>query len=409
MPKFSYKAKKSPTEIVTGVIEADHAESAVDKIIKLGLSPVDVFLDTKSSKIKSQPLKQISFSFSASISMADVGLFMQQLADLIDAGVPLLRALFVVMNQTRNPKLKDVVGLMHSFVKDGGTLSEAMAQHGHVFTKLYVNMVKSGEVGGNLDVVLSRLAEFIDKDLETRSKIKSSLAYPALIFIVGCLTVFVLVTFVVPRITVIFDDLTESLPWPTVILMAVSSFFAKFWWAVVGLMVLGGVYGKKYFSSPEGKLWLDKKILQIPVLGNFVKNAEIGRFARTLATLLDSGVVIVSALESVWPVLDNEVLKEDIKRAAQEVASGDSLTMALKKSVYFPEVAVNMIAVGEESGHLEQAVYKLADSYERQSDRAIKVVTSLLEPLMIIAVGSIVFFIVMAVVMPIFKMNQIIR
>ena len=408
MPKFIYKAKKNPAEFIEGTIEAENLDSAIDKITKLGFVPLDVLVDLYHEKPKVKKIKSLSFSFSQ-IKLSDVGLLTRQLSDLIDAGVPILRALSVVVNQTKNPHLKDIVIKMHAFVKDGSTLSEAMAQHPAVFSALYINMVKSGEVGGNLDIVLNRLAEFVDKDLEVRNKIRSSLIYPALILIVGCVTIFVLLTFVVPRLTIIFDDLTESLPLPTIILMGVSGFFARFWWLVIGLIGFLLFYFKKFKSSLKGKMWFDRNKLKIPVFGNFIKEVEIGRFARTLATLLESGVTIVAALESVWAVLDNEILKEEIKKASEKVAGGTGLTMALKECQYFPEMAINMIAVGEESGRLEQALYKLADSYERQSDRSVKIVTSLLEPLMIVGVGSIVFFIVMAVVLPIFKMNQIIK
>ncbi len=409
MPKFIYQAKKSPTEIIDGVLEAENLEGAVEKIIKLGLSPIDVAADTRKERPVAKKAKDLSFSFSARIRFSDVSLFLRQLGDMVDAGVPLLRALSVVVNQTHNPAFKDVIAKMQAYVQDGGMLSEAMAQHPQAFSSLYINMVKSGEMSGNLDVVLKRLAEFSEKDLETQAKVKSSLVYPALIMVVGALTIFVLLTFVVPRVTVMFEDMTETLPLPTVILIVVSNFFAKFWWFLIALGVLGIFYMKRFLGTADGKLRFDRMRLKIPVLGNFIREAEIGRFARTLSTLLESGVVISTALESVWAVLDNEVLRREIKKASEDVSGGDSLAQALKKCPSFPETAINMVAVGEEAGRLEDSLAKLADAYERQSDRSVKTVTTLLEPLMIVVVGAIVFFIVMAVVLPIFKMNQAIK
>ncbi len=204
MPKFSYKAKKSPTEIIDGTLEADNLEGAVNKIIKLGLSPLDVAADVKKERPVSKKPKDLSFSFGSRISFADIGLFLRQLGDLVDAGVPLLRALSVVVNQTHNLVFKDVILKIQAFVQDGGMLSEAMAQHPQTFSSLYINMVKSGEMSGNLDVILKRLADFAEKDLETQAKIKSSLVYPAFIMAVGFLTNFVLLTFVVPRLTGMF-------------------------------------------------------------------------------------------------------------------------------------------------------------------------------------------------------------
>ena len=409
MPKFTYKAKKGPAELVDGTIEAENLDRAVDKIINLGYAPIDVFAGSHEERPTVEKTEGLSFDFYRQVKLSDKGLFLRQLYDLVDARVPILRALNIVLNQTRNPHFKDLITKIHTFVQDGGTLSEAMAQYPQIFSPFYVNLVKSGEIGGNLEVVLGRLADFIEKDIEMRSKVKSSLIYPALILLVGCLTIFILLTFVVPRLTVIFDDMAESLPWATLILIGISNFFARFWWLIMAIALMGSFYLRRFSHSPEGRLWLDKQKLMIPIFGNFIQEVEIARFARTLSTLLESGVVIVNALESVQAVLENEILKQEIKNAAKEVAGGSSLHTALQECPYFPEEALTMITVGEESGRLEQSLNKLADSFEHKSDRSIKIVTTLIEPVMILLVGSIVFFIVMAVVLPIFKMNQMIR
>ncbi len=409
MPKFFYKARKTPTEIMEGTIEADNLDAAIDRITALGYVPFDVSLDSGHPDPQPKTRERLSLILTGRIPLFDVGIFIRQLHDLVDAGVPILRALQITNHQTKNLKLKTIIADLKKVVEDGGTLSQAMAQYPKIFSNLTVHLVKSGELGGNLNVVLNRLSQFIEKDLETRSKIKSSLAYPLLILIMGCVTIFVLLSFVVPKLTVMFEDMTETLPLPTTILIAISAFFSRFWWLVLAGALAAGVVVHRFLNSMEGKLWFDRIKLRLPVLGNFIQEVEIGRFARTLATLLDSGVVIVTALESVWASMDNEVLKLEIKKVSEDVAGGMSLTNALKPCSSFPEIAINMIAVGEETGRLEQALYKLAESYEKQSDRSVKVVTSLLEPLMIVVVGVIVFFIVMAVILPIFKMNQIIR
>ncbi len=412
MPLFIYKAKKGPVDILDGTIEAENLDSALDKITKLGYVPIDISLATaKEVKLPPKPkLPSFAFlSFHSFVNPAEVGLFTRQVADLVGAGVPLLRALRIISNQGKNPHFKEMIHQIETFVQDGGTFSQALSRHPQVFSPLYVNMVRAGEISGNLDTVLNRLADFSEKDLETRSKIRSSLAYPALIFIVGVITIFVLLTFVIPRITVMFEDLSETLPLLTLILMAVSNFLSRFWWLVFGLAYLLFFYFKRFCSSPSGKLKWDTLKLKIPLVGSFIRDSEMGRLARSLGTLLDGGVVIVSALDSVWAVLDNEALKGEVKKLSADVAGGDSLTAALKKCKYFPETAVNMVMVGEESGHLEQALYKIADAYERESDRMVKTVTSLLEPVMIIVVGSVVAFIVVAMLLPIFKMNLMIR
>jgi len=410
MPEFYYKAKRGPSELVDGSVEADNLDNAIEKVIKLGLSPIDVTseLPTKTDRAP-QKIRTQTFNFSQRVKKSDIGPFTRQLCDLVESGVPLLQSLNLIFRQTSNPAFKDMIEKMTSFVRDGGTLSDAMAQHGDVFSRLYVSMVRSGEISGNLDLILNRLAEFHDKDLEIRNKVRSSLIYPSLMLAVGAVTIFVLLTFVIPRLTTMFEDLAQTMPLPTVILVNISGFLERFWWIIVLLSGFGGFYFKNFINSPEGKLWFDGIKIRLPVFGEFIKDVEIGRFARTLATLLESGVVIVSALQSVWTVLDNEVIKRDVRMASEDVSAGSSLSVALKKSRYFPESAMNMVVVGEESGRLEQSLHKLADVYERRSDQSIKTVTSLIEPILIVFIGSVVGFIVIAMLLPIFRMNLIIQ
>ncbi|MFA5059231.1 MAG: type II secretion system F family protein [Candidatus Omnitrophota bacterium] len=419
MPKFIYKAKKGPGEVVDGVIDAEDFDSAVDKVTQMGLTPIDVALKVALSnplpsfseepQDKEKRKASLSFLSSRRIKQEDIAIFTRQLSDLIDSGVPILRAITVVLRQTQNPSLKEIIAQMQSAIQDGGSFSHALSQHEAIFSKLYSNMVRSGELGGNLNVVLNRLAEFIDKDQETRAKVRASLIYPALILVVGVVTIFILLSFVIPRLTVMFDDLSQSLPLPTMILVGISDFLSKFWWLV--LIASGMIFlaFKNYLRSAEGKKWFDELKLKLPLLGSFIKDAEIGRFSRTLGTLLDCGVTIVPALEAVSEVLGNEVLKAEIKKVSLEVAGGSSLNAALKGCAYFPEAAIHMIAVGEESGRLEQSLYKLADSYERSCDRSVKTITSLLEPLLIVLIGSVVGFIVISMLLPIFKMDLMIR
>ncbi len=257
--------------------------------------------------------------------------------------------------------------------------------------------------------MLSRLADFLEKDEEVKSKVVGSLIYPALMLIVGIITIFVLLSFVIPKLTVMFEDLSETLPLPTTILLNLSGFFHRFWI----LVVLGGLLAiylfQKFTHTGEGRLWLDRWKLKIPVLGEFLLNVEIGRFARTLATLLENGVVIVPALETAADVLDNAALHVEIKEVAQNVAQGNSLSHALERCRFFPQIAINMMAVGEESGRLPAALHKLAASYEKYAEGVMKTFTSLLEPLLIVIIGGIVGFIVISLLLPIFRMNLIIQ
>ena len=407
MPNFIYKAKKGPGQIIDGNIEAEDLNNAIHKITALGYSPIKVLQNNKKA-VSPKPLSKISAAQSSSrIPLALIAVFTRQMFDLVDANVPILRALRLVHKQTKHPVFKNIIFEMCGFVEHGGNFSDALSKHPQIFSRLYINMVKAGEQSGSLGIVLDRLSDFIEKEQDVRSKVKSALFYPVLIMLVGGITVFILMAFVIPRLTVMFDDLGQSLPLITIILVTVSSFFAKFWWLIIGIIIVGFLQFKNLKKMPKGKLWLDTFILKVPVLGHFIIDIEIARFARTLGTLLESGVVIVTALGSVCEVLENEVLRQAITKVAEEVKKGGRLTQAMGKCVFIPESTVNMMAVGEETGTFERGLYKLADSHERKSERAVKIMTSLIEPILILCIGSIVGFIVIAMLLPLFQMNLI--
>jgi len=349
------------------------------------------------------------YVFLKRIHKRDIVLFTRQMSDLVDASIPLLQALKIVADQTKNVYLNDVILKMHHSVKDGGSFSDALNQHPDIFSNLFVNMVRAGEVSGELEHTLSRLADYLEKEHETQSKVRSSLAYPAMILMVGIITIFVLLTVVIPRITVMFDDLDQQLPMATVFLVSVSNFFAHFWWMILSVGILCGLYLKHRLSTDEGQLWFDSFKLKIPLLSSFIKIVEVGRFSRTLGTLVESGVPISTALNSVWPILENAALQIEMKRVADEVTQGASLKKALKQCRFFPETAVSMISIGEESGKLDRGLYKIADSFERESDRTVKTMISLLGPAVLIVIVAIVGFVVISMLLPIFQMNLLIQ
>ena len=225
---------------------------------------------------------------------------------------------------------------MYLFVQNGDSLSGVMAQYPAVFPAYYVNMVKTGEVGGQLDKVLQRLADHLEKEHETRGKIRSSLAYPAFVLGVGILTVFVLLTFVIPRLSVMFEDLDQALPLPTLILMHLSGFFARYWWLLLGILVIIKIYWDQWTRSIQGRLWCDGFLLKIPLLGEFVRDAEIGRFARTLGTLLESGVPLTTALNAIHPTIGNLILRDEIKKVSKAVTEGQALKSALGQCSFSP-------------------------------------------------------------------------
>ena len=410
MPKFSYTAKSGPTQLIDGVIEADNLDLAIKKVMEMGYAPLDVLAykeESPASKAK-KLLPSNALNFLKRIPLSAVVLFTRQMSDLVDSSVPLLKALDLIKNQTQDPNFKSIIEQMHAFVQNGGSLSGALDQHPDVFQKMYVNMVKSGEISGKLSVVLNRLAELLEKDQETKGKVTSSLAYPMFILIVGIVSTFVVITFIIPRLTVIFEDVGQELPLPTIILMNVSSFCASFWWLIIVLGAAIAFYVRRILSSPKGHVWFDHFKLKIPIVGDFIRDVEIGRFARILGTLLDSGVVIVAALKSVWAVLENEVLRQELQKASEEVTNGVSLAVALKQCPHFPEMAISMISIGEETGDLERGLYKLADVYERQSERTVRTILSLLGPVVLVLIVAMLGGLFIALLLPILQMNLVI-
>ncbi len=409
MPQFQYRAKKGPEQLVDGVVEADNIDGAVAYILQLGYTPIDV--KSGQSRDSAARLKSLHIlpAGAKKIPPLEVTWFTRYLCDLIDAGVPVLRSLFLVRNQIKHPYFKNILGQIYSAVKDGVPLSSALARFPDIFSVFYVNIIKSGEVSGNLGPVLNRLADFLEKDQEIQAQVTSSLVYPSLIIFVGFAAVTFLLTWVIPQITSIFEDMGENLPLPTVILMTVSGAISRYWWIGLVLAGSGFIYLRNVCGTPHGRLWFDGIKLRILYFGDFIKGVEIGHFSRTLATLLDNGVTIIVALESIVLVIRNEVLRKEIRKVLQDVTGGSGLAVAMGKSSFFPESVVHMVAVGEESGEIYKGLYKVALYYERQSQRAIKTMTSLIEPGLILFLGIVIGFVVVAMLMPIFRMNMIVK
>ena len=345
------------------------------------------------------------FLFLKGVGLRDLSNFTRQLSNLLDSGLPILNALGILMEQSENPHLKHTLGLIRDDVKDGVTYSAALTKHPKIFSTLYVNMVASGEVSGSLEDVLRRLSDFLERDEETRSKIRASLAYPGLMAFVGFVTIFILLSFVAPRLTGIFVDLGQMLPLPTRMLIGISSLFARFWLFIIIAIAAMAVAFNRWANTKEGKATFDSLKLKIPLVGSFIQKAEIARLARTLGTLIANGVSIVQALRVCASIIDNNVIKEELIRASKEVVEGAALSKSIKKGKYFPSMVINMIAVGEESGSMERALFKVADAYDSEIDRAIKAITSMLEPGLILFMGLIIGFIVIAMLLPIFQLN----
>jgi len=405
MAQFVYKAKKGPQDVTSGIIEAETITEAVTKLTNAGKIPIDVKLYMKIN------LSASDKSPGSDIKVSQVALFQftRQLADLLEAGIPLARCMELLSRQRQFPVLVGIIESMTVLLQQGGSLSLALAQYPRIFSPLYIHTVKAAEASGQLPLVLNRLAQFLEADMQIQSKAKSSLLYPAIIFLVGVLTLFVLLSFVLPRLTLMFEDFDAQLPLATRIVVAISQIFAHFWWLMAAVITGMVFWVRSYLNTVKGKAWFDEFTLKIPLLKSFIENTQLSRFARTLGMLLESGVPIVTALESVTMVVDNSALQEEVKKMTLKVKSGMSLTQAIKASALFPEMAVDLIAVGQESGKLEKGLYKLASNCERSSQEMAGAFVTILGPAVLVVVVGMVGFMIVAMLLPMFQMNMIIN
>lgn len=406
MQKFLYKAKDGRKQLMEGILEAETERGALSKLSQMGYFPLSI------QKEEAGPQRQASsrsFSIFTGIRRRDITFFTRQLSDLLEAGLTLMRALNVIQDQTENPRLQEILGDIVSHVRDGKSFSDALAVYPKVFPPIYVSMVSSGEVGGILGGVLSRLADFSEKEEELQGKVRAAMAYPALICLVGMGTVAVLLIFVVPKLVLLFQDVGQVLPLPTQILIAVSNGVAKYWWVALLIAALGGFLGRRQ-SLPQGaRLAIDRIKLRFPVWGSLIKKVEIARFARSLATLLSHGVPILQAMQSVYQATGNEMLKGELEKIGDQLRGGTTLSQGMRLSRIFPNLVINMVSVGEEAGSLDRSLIKIADTYEREADRAMKMMTALVEPVMILVMGSVVGFIVVSMLLPIFQIDILAR
>ena len=420
MAIYIYKAKKSPTQIISGQIEADSQERAVDKLTEAGLVPISVEQELSSEAVSKarEELGQNQIAANSysklpglvRIKAQDTDIFTRQLASLIRAGVPMLRALTLIAGQTENKALKQVAGRLEKQVRDGKMFSGAIAGYPGIFNSLYLNMVRAGEKIGALDEILYNLAEYRQKEQEIRQKIAAALAYPLLMITVGIATIFIMLTFFLPKFVGLYESLKEALPLSTRILIGVSGFMSANWyWFLIGLVFIFAVFGRAKQGSKK-KFWFDLLKLRLPFINKFIKDAEVAKFTRTLSLLLKNGISVCEGLELATEVLDNDALKERLTQARLAIINqGCTLSHSLKNIEIFPVFAVNMISVGEEGGKLVSSLKDISDVYEREVEQAVKIATSLLEPVLILIVGGIVGFIVFAMLMPIFNISMIVR
>ena len=392
MATFTYTARAFNGELRTATIDASSRDDVISQLRKQRLSVVKI--DQGSSAKVGR----------GSIKTRDVVIFTRQFSTMINSGLPLVQALTILAEQTDNKALAEVTKKVVFDVESGNTVADALSKHPKAFTNLYVNMVAAGEAGGILDTILMRLATFLEKNDALVRKVKGAMIYPTVIMSVAAIAVVVLLIFVIPVFEGMFASVGLALPLPTRIVIGASRFLKSYWWMVLAIGVSGGYFLKKYYASNNGKLVIDRLMLKMPVLGDVLRKSAVSRFTRTLGTLISSGVSILEGLEITAKTAGNRVIQDAIMESRSSIAGGDTIAQPLQKSKVFPPMVISMIAVGEQTGGLDEMLSKIADFYDEEVDAAVSNLLSLLEPIMIVFLGVVVGGMVVAMYLPIFDM-----
>lgn len=387
-----------------GFRDAENAKSLRSSLRKDGIL-LTVANETKSKGAQDAKKKSL-FSFGGRASAGDVAIMTRQLATLIGAGIPLFESLTALIEQVEQESIRHALTEIREKVREGTSFAKALEAHPGIFPDIYVNMVRAGEASGTLEKVLERLTSFMDAQAKLRGKVSSALAYPILMIIIGVSLISVLMVAVVPNVVSIFQSMNEALPWYTSLLIGTSDFLSGYWWILLPTIVVSIYFFRRWTKTPNGKLKWHNFLLKMPVFGKLVQMIAVARFARTLATLLAAGVALLPAMDIVRNVLGNAVLEKVIVDAIGSIREGQSIAEPLKKSGRFPPLVTHMISVGEKSGKLEGMLESVSDAYDAAVEARVQVVTSLLEPLIIVCMGAGVAFIAMAILMPLIQMSS---
>ena len=411
MPVYQYKGYKNDGGAAAGIIDAESPKIARVKLRKVGVFPTDMVEQGSATAGSTTGPSSKAFAGvgrSPALSTTDVAMMTRQLATLLVAGLPLVDAIGVMVEQTEKKAVKSLMADIREKIRGGGTYSSVLETYPREFSQIYVHMVRAGEASGALDQILFRLAEFLEKQLALKHKVTNAILYPALMMIVGVAVLFFLMTFVVPKITAVFTSMKQALPWPTVLLMSISNFLADYWAIILGGVALAVWAVRRAMKTDAGQLTADRWLLKVPLIGEVSRMVAISRLTSTLATMLASGVQLLDAMDVAKRVMNNRVLEQAVEGARQNIREGETIAEPLKRSGEFPALVTHMIAVGERSGEMEEMLRRIGNIYDGEVDRVITRFTSLLEPIMILVMGVLVFFIVVAILLPIFEMGQMV-
>ena len=405
MPLFRYEALTHGGGSVKNTLEADSKAELISRLRQMGYWPTTVVEETEEDT--PTDIRRWLKIGQGRIKPADVEFFTYQLATLVNAHVPLPRALEVTLGQVQNPALHRIVSQVKHDVEHGATFNDALSQHPNVFSDLYINMVKAGESGGVLGLVLERLAEFAERQRLLKNDVVSALFYPIILLTLSISAVTVLMILVIPKFTAMFNDLGVELPLPTRVLISTTDIFQTYWWVALVIIIAAVAGIRQYLRLETGQVWFDRLKLKLPLIGPIFSTFAIVRFTRTMATLLENGVRMLPALQVVKDTIGNKVYSNVVAEAEVEVEQGSTLSRELTKSNDFPEFVTHMVAVGEESGEPVHMLSKLSEYYDLEIKKNLERLTSSIGPLVILLMGIIIGFIAVAMILPIFEANQL--
>jgi type IV pilus assembly protein PilC len=393
MPVFVWEGKLANGTIKKGETEAD-SKAAVQLMLKRQ--------KLVSTKVKSKP-KQINL-FEQKIKTKEIVVFTRQFATMINAGLPLVQCLEILSTQQQNPAFKKMLAQIKSDVEGGSTFADALSKHPKVFDNLFVNLVAAGEIGGVLDTVLLRLAVYMEKAESLKRKVKGAMTYPIIVLCVAFAVVTVLMLFVIPTFKDMFEQFGSALPAPTQMVVSLSAFFRNYWYAMLGFIILMVVAFKVIGNNEKGRYYLDTIFLKLPVFGPLIRKVAVAKFTRTLGTMISSGVPIMDGLDITSRTAGNVIIENAIKSVRTAISEGQSMAEPLGASGIFPGMVVQMISVGEATGAMDQMLSKIADFYDEEVDAAVDALTSALEPMLMVFLGGVIGFVVVAMYLPIFRM-----
>lgn len=405
MKHFKYKAKKSASETVEGVVVAETTDDVIDQVNKMGLLPVEI--NEVHRNAKSQTSQGISII--SRVSVNEKIIFYSQLAKLLSAGVPILRGLQIIQEQNRNSFFRNVLWRIHENVKEGNSLSASFSGYSKIFPAFDIAMIQTGESVGMLSESLLRLVRYLEERETLHSKARAALAYPIFITFMGFLTVFIMLVFVIPKFTQFFSDLGQELPFLTRMLIALSHYCQRLWFWVILILCGATIARYQIQRSKSDKKKLDAFLLNLPVIGGFIIKFEVGKLSRSLELLIKNGMQVLNALKVAIPVVGNEAMKEELELCCKKLEEGGRFSEGLKNSRFFPPFFSYLISVGEESGKLDETLREAAEWYEKDTALSVQIFTNLLEPAIILVVGSVLGVIIVAVLLPVFSINALIQ